>query len=62
MRGLLFFFTLATFLFLQIQPVFGQSVGKMELVWPQYKKPYLQTITKKDNGVDIARMLLSDKP
>ena len=39
-----------------------KSKDKMELVWPQYKKPYLQTITKRDNGVDIARLLLSDKP
>lgn len=39
-----------------------KSKDKMELVWPQYKKPYLQTITKRDNGVDIARMILTDRP
>lgn len=39
MRRLLLFFTLATFLFLQIQPVSDQSVGKMDVVWAKTKLP-----------------------
>ena len=33
-----------------------------ELVWPEYGKPYFQQITKADDGVNIARMGLSNKP
>ena len=33
-----------------------------ELVWPEFGKPYFQQITKVDNGVNIARMVLSSKP
>ena len=36
--------------------------NKAELVWPEYGKPYFQQITPKNNGVDIARMVLSQKP
>ena len=35
---------------------------KAELVWPEFGKPYFQQITKTDEGVDIARMILSSKP
>lgn len=35
---------------------------KLELVWKEYGKPYLQQITKTDSGVKIARMTLSTKP
>ena len=35
---------------------------KAELVWPEFGKPYFQQITKADNGVNIARMVLSSKP
>ena len=35
---------------------------KMELVWPQIGKPYLQQITKTDDSVNIARMILSFRP
>lgn len=35
---------------------------KGELVWPEYGKPYFQQITKTDDGVKIARMILSRKP
>lgn len=35
---------------------------KAELVWPEFGKPYFQQITKTDNGVKIARMILSRKP
>ena len=35
---------------------------KAELVWPEYGKPYFQQITKGDEGVKIARMILSMKP
>ena len=35
---------------------------KAELVWPEYGKPYFQQITKSDEGVKIARMILSMKP
>jgi hypothetical protein len=35
---------------------------KAELVWPEFGKPYFQQITKVDNGVNIARMVLSSKP
>ena len=36
--------------------------NKAELVWPEFGKPYFQQITPKNNGVDIARMVLSQKP
>ena len=35
---------------------------KGELVWPEFGKPYFQQITKTDDGVKIARMILSRKP
>lgn len=35
---------------------------KGELVWPEFGKPYFQQITKADDGVKIARMVLSRKP
>ena len=35
---------------------------KAELVWPEFDKPYFQQITKADNGVNIARMVLTSKP
>ena len=35
---------------------------KAELVWPEYGKPFFQQITKADDGVNIARMVLSRKP
>ena len=35
---------------------------KAELVWPEFGKPYFQQITKADDGVKIARMILSRKP
>ena len=35
---------------------------KMELVWSQFGAPFLQQITPSDSGVDIARMILSDRP
>ena len=35
---------------------------KAELVWPEYGKPFFQQITKADDGVKIARMVLSRKP
>ena len=35
---------------------------KAELVWPEFGKPYFQQITKTDDGVKIARMILSRKP
>lgn len=35
---------------------------KAELVWPEFGKPYFQQITKADNGVNIARMVLTSKP
>ena len=35
---------------------------KAELVWPEYGKPFFQQITKADNGVNIARMVLTSKP
>ena len=35
---------------------------KAELVWPEFGKPYFQQITKIDDGVKIARMVLSSKP
>lgn len=39
------------------------NVGdKAELVWPEFGKPYFQQITKTDDGVKIARMILSQKP
>lgn len=35
---------------------------KAELVWPEFGKPYFQQITQTDDGVKIARMVLSRKP
>ena len=35
---------------------------KAELVWPEFGKPFFQQITKTDEGVKIARMVLSRKP
>ena len=35
---------------------------KAELVWPEYGKPFFQQITKTDDGVKIARMILSKEP
>lgn len=35
---------------------------KAELVWPEFGKPYFQQITQTDDGVKIARMVLSKKP
>ena len=35
---------------------------KAELVWPEFGKPFFQQITKTDDGVKIARMVLSRKP
>ena len=35
---------------------------KAELVWPERGKPYFQQITQTDDGVTIARMVLSHKP
>lgn len=35
---------------------------KAELVWPEYGKPFFQQITNTDDGVKIARMVLSGKP
>ena len=35
---------------------------KAELIWPEFGKPYFQQITKADNGVNIARMVLTSKP
>lgn len=36
--------------------------NKAELVWPEYGKPYMQQITPNDDGVKIARMVLSKSP
>ena len=35
---------------------------KAELVWPEFGKPFFQQITTIDDGVKIARMVLSSKP
>ena len=35
---------------------------KAELVWPEFGKPFFQQITTTDDGVKIARMVLSSKP
>ena len=35
---------------------------KAELVWPEFGKPFFQQITQTDDGVKIARMVLSGKP
>ena len=35
---------------------------KAELVWPEFGKPFFQQITKTDESVKIARMVLSRKP
>ena len=35
---------------------------KAELVWPEFGKPFFQQVTKTDDGVKIARMILSSKP
>ena len=39
-----------------------ENGDKLELVWNQFGKPYLQQITKTSEGVNIARMVLSPKP
>ena len=39
-----------------------ESTSKMELVWFPIGKPYLQMISKGENGFDIARMILSNQP
>ena len=36
--------------------------NKAELVWPEFGKPYIQQITPNDEGVKIARIVLSQKP
>ena len=41
---------------------FVNEGDKAELVWPEFGKPYFQQITKADDGVKIARMVLSRKP
>ena len=41
---------------------FLEEVDKYELVWREYGHPYLQEITKKETGVEIARMNLSLNP
>lgn len=35
---------------------------KMELVWSEYGKPYIQQITKTDEGFKIYKFILSNKP
>ena len=35
---------------------------KAELVWPEFGKPFFQQITKTDEGVKIAKLVLSRKP
>ena len=35
---------------------------KAELVWPEFGKPFFQQITKTDDSVNIARMILSFRP
>lgn len=35
---------------------------KAELVWPEFGKPFFQQITKTEDSVKIARMVLSSKP
>lgn len=35
---------------------------KAELVWPEFGRPFFQQITKTEDGVKIARMVLSRKP
>lgn len=35
---------------------------KAELVWPEFGKPYFQQISQSSDGVDIARMVLTNKP
>lgn len=44
--------------------VYCEYVGgdKLELVWREFGKPYLQQITKGQSGFEIARMTLSTKP
>lgn len=41
---------------------FLDETDKYELVWKEYGKPFLQEITKEEDGVKIARMNLSTKP
>lgn len=41
---------------------FLDEPDKYELVWQEYGNPYLQEITKTDEGIKIARMNLSSKP
>lgn len=36
--------------------------GKIELVWREHGKPYLQAISKTESGTTIAKMILSSKP
>ena len=38
------------------------SSDKMELVWSQYGKPYIQQVTQSDDGIGIAKIILSEKP
>ena len=35
---------------------------KAELVWSEFDEPFLQQITKSNDGVHIARMILTSKP
>ena len=41
---------------------FLDEPDKYELVWQEYGNPYLQEITKTDEGIKIASMNLSSKP
>ena len=41
---------------------FLDEPDKYELVWQEYGNPYLQEITKTDEGIMIVRMNLSSKP
>ena len=41
---------------------FLDETDKYELVWREYGSPYLQEITKTDEGVKICKMNLSTKP
>lgn len=41
---------------------FLDETDKYELVWREYGSPYLQEITKTDEGVKICKMNLSSKP
>ena len=35
---------------------------KAELVWSEFDEPFFQQITKSNDGVHIARMILTSKP